>query len=110
MKLIPMQPEKMNGILSQVRNTHKASLKSQFTNAFRDDIHFSPASTKSEFQYSYQNFNSGIGFDAFHKKKEFSNIFYQASEQIKKDSSLRRWLNLEYSDSEISDQVDAIIK
>jgi hypothetical protein len=110
MKLSPIQPERMKAITTEVRNTHKAFLKSQFNKALRNDYFFKPSTTKSEFVFSSQNFDASIGFDPFRKQKEFANITYRASEQIKKNGSLRRWLNLEYSDSEISEQVDAIIK
>ncbi len=110
MKLSPMQPEKLKGIVSSVRNTHRASLKAQFNKAFKNDYYFKPSTSKSEFQYSYQNFDAAIGFDSFKKQKEFANITHKASEQIKKNGSLRRWLKLDYSDSEISEVVDAIIK
>jgi hypothetical protein len=110
MKLSPMQPEKIKAITAEVANTHRATLKSQFIKAFKNDSDFNPSATKIQFQYSYQNFDAGIGFDSYSKKNEFANISFKASEQIKKNGSLRRWINLDYSDSEISDQVDAIIK
>lgn len=110
MKLSPMQPEKLKGIVSVVQTTHRATLKAQFNRAFKNDYYFGPSTSKSKFQYSYQNFDAAIGFDSFKKKNEFADITYKASEQIKKNGSLRRWLKLDYSDSEISEEVDAIIK
>lgn len=110
LKLSPMQPEKLKAITTEVRNVHKVTLKSQFTKAFKNNSYFSPSTTKSQFQYSYQSFDGGIGFDSFNKKNEFANICLKSSEQIKKNGSLRRWINLDYSDSEIADQVGAIIK
>jgi hypothetical protein len=108
-KFKPISPDKLKSIVVQARDTHRNTLKTELIKGFNSNYSFGPGSKINDFTYSYQSFGKGIGFDSFSMKSEFATITNKASEQIKKNGSLRRWINLDYSDTEITDQVNAMI-
>ncbi len=109
-KLPSLQPDKLKAMVNDVQSIHRANLRTVLIKGFQKDFFFSRNSPKEKLAFIYQDFDKKLGFDAFSKREEFKNMAYRASQQIDKNSSIRRLLNLDFSESEIIDQVNNMIK
>jgi ABC-type transport system substrate-binding protein len=90
---------------------YKENLKKIFVKGLTSQTYRGTNPSKTDFQYVNQSFDENqIGFNTFNRKPEFIQIAVNSFKQMKQQSSLRRFLDLDFSESEVEDQVDRMIK
>ncbi len=109
-KLAPIQSDKLNKMVKMTQDIHRKNLKTEFNNALKKDYNFPKNEPNEKFQYVYQSFDKSIGFEPFSRKEDFSKIADKLAKKINETNSLRRKLHLDFSESEISEQVDLMIR
>jgi len=111
MKLAPLSPQKISQISASATKVHKENLKKIFVKGLSSQTYRGTNPSKTDFQYVNQSFDENqIGFNTFNRKPEFIQIAVNSFKQMKQQSSLRRFLDLDFSESEVEDQVDRMIK
>ncbi len=109
-KLKPMSSSKLGALVSSAQPIHRETLRSSLKSGFKTNYSFGPNANKDNMQFHYQSVPATIGFDPYNKKAEFEKIALKAAKDINNNGSLRRWVNMDFSDEEIANQVNAMIK
>lgn len=109
-KVKPIPVAKLAGLVQKALPVHKDLLKSSLKQGFKNYYIFGPDAKKSDLRYIYQDIPKSIGFDPHNQSEDFQNIASRAIQGMNNNGSLRRWINMDFSDSEISDQLDLMIK
>jgi hypothetical protein len=109
-KLRPMSPSKLSALVGSAQPIHRETLRSSLKNGFKTDYYFGPNANKESMQFHYQSVPATVGFDPYVKKAEFEKIAIKAAKDINNNGSLRRWVSMDFSDEEIMNQVNTMIK
>ena len=109
-KLKPIPLAKLNSLVNSAQPIHRETLRASLKSGFKLDDSFGPDATSESLKYHYQSVPKSLGFDPFSKKQELQNIALKAAKGINNNGSLRRWVNMDFSDEEILNQVNAMIK
>ena len=109
-KLKPLSPSKLSALVSSAQPIHRETLRSSLKSGFKADDSFGPNAKKESMQFHYQSVPATVGFDPYDKKAEFEKIALKTAKDINNNGSLRRWVNMDFSDEEITNQVDVMIK
>lgn len=111
LKLDPISGEKLKRIVESVEEIHRKNLKNEISVSLKRNVFFVSNESGEKLKYVYQSFDDKkLGFDSFTRRKEFENLANKISKKIRETHSLRRMLNLDFSESEISEQLELMIR
>ena len=109
-KISPLTAKQLTELVNSAAPVHRNLLRSYLNQGLKGQYRFGPHSKKEDLKYIYQHIPVKIGFDPFYKISEFQNIATSAAHGISNNGSLRRWVGMDFSDTEITDQVNLMIK
>ena len=109
-KIKPIPTTKLTGLIQSAQPLHRDLLRSSLKQGLVNTDYVGPDSKKADLQFFYQAVPNSIGFDPFSKKNEFQVIASKAVNGINNNGSLRRWINMDFSESEVNEQVNKMIK
>lgn len=109
-KIKPMAPSKLAGLVQSAQPIHRSLLRSSLVQGLKADTSIEPNAKRSDLEFFYQAVPNSIGFETFDKKREFQNIASKAVNGMNNNGSLRRWIKMDFSESEINNQVNSMIK
>lgn len=109
-KTKPIPADTLKKFIELALPLHKEDLKSSFRQTFKNNLSFIPQSTHKDFEYCAYYFPETKEFNPFRFKKELQDISYNGVKQINEMRSPNLGSNISFTDKEISDLVDLMIK
>ncbi len=109
-KIKPLSTSKLSGLIQSAQPVHRDLLRSSLKQGLMGDTSVGPEAKSSDLQYFYQSVPDSIGFDTFSKRSDFQKIAVRAVAEMNNNGSLRRWVDLDFSESEINDELNWLVQ
>ncbi len=109
-KIKPLSASKLSGLVQSAQPIHRDLLRSSLKQGLMGDTAIGPDAKNSDLQYFYQAVPNSIGFNPFSKRADFQKIAVRAVAEMNNNGSLRRWVDMDFSESEINDELNWLVQ